>query len=77
MGPTYAAPVSGMGLTATEASYLTVLAEVITLSHCFCDPNCLFYGLNHEWCEHFRKYWFRCLACGKWFQPVALALIQI
>ncbi|WP_353239613.1 hypothetical protein [Limnohabitans sp.] len=71
MDPTYAASVSGMGLTATEASYLTVLAEGITLSYCCRDPNCLFYGLNHEWCEHLRKYWFRCPACGKWFQPVA------
>ena len=67
--PSYASTADAQTLTAQEASYLTNLSKGTSLSFLCRMPDCLFYGMNHEWVESLNSYHFKCPRCGEQFRP--------
>ena len=60
---------AGWSLSATEAGYLTEVADGVTISFMCRDKTCLYYGMNDQWIKRVDSEHFRCPQCGKFYQP--------
>jgi hypothetical protein len=75
--PEYACSVDGRVLKAREISWLTNVAEGISLSFCCRRPDCLYYGMNSQWLNLSGSNRFRCPVCIDEYKPTSTTSGQV
>jgi hypothetical protein len=75
--PTYGGSVDGRILCGQDLSFLTNIADGISVSFCCRNVDCLFFGLNLEWLQQGTRYKFRCPCCIDEYGPTRTTKGQV